>query len=275
MLQRSDDFKPVKSAQRTIALIELLTKESGGLTFPELEERTGWPRSSLYNLLRTMAEQQHLSFDAITRRYQIGIRIWEAGEAFIRKHDLATVAQPFLQRASEELNETVQLAVLDGLENIYIAKVEANHPLKLVSEIGGRLPAYATGLGKVLLAALPERELLRRLENAKLESFTARTITNVDHLLHELREVRERGYATDTGEYTPGVYCVAVPVRRAHTNVVAAMSASVPDVRVSDRLRTTMFETLTEQANALSKTLGHVSDPNPENDGSREIHSKR
>lgn len=257
-MQRFKDFKPVKSAQRVLTLIELLTEQSAGLTFSQLEERTGWPRSSLYNLLRTMAERQHLSYEAATRRYRIGIRIWEAGEASASDQDLAVVAQPFLREASQRLNETVQLAVLDGLENVYVAKVEAEHFLRLVSKIGSRLPAYANGLGKVLLSALPERELLLRLENTELEAFTPRTITSVDLLLQELREVRERGYAVDTGEFTPGVYCVAVPVRTAG-KVVAAMSFSVPSVRVSARLRTAMFETLAEQADALSKTLGRAS----------------
>lgn len=257
-MQQFDDFRPVKSAQRTLDLIELLTKESGGLTFPELEERTGWPRSSLYNLLRTMVQRKHLSYDGTIRRYRIGMRIWEAGEAFISDHDLAIVAQPFLREASQALNETVQLAVLDGLENVYIAKVETEHFLRLVSKIGSRLPAYATGLGKVLLAALPERELLLRLEGTRLEAHTAKTITNLDLLLRELREVRERGYAVDTGEFTPGVYCVAVPVRT-NGRVVAAMSSSVPNVRVSDHVRPAMFETLAERADALSKTLGHSS----------------
>jgi IclR family KDG regulon transcriptional repressor len=211
-----------------------------------------------------MTERQHLSHEHVTRRYRIGIRIWEAGEAFINDHDLAVVAQPFLQEAAQKLNETVQLAILDGLENVYIAKVEADHFLRLVSKIGSRIPAYTTGLGKVLLAALPERELLLRLENAKLESFTERTITSVDRLVHELQEVRERGYAIDTSEFTLGVYCVAVPVR-AGGKVVAAMSSSVPTVRVSHRLRTALFETLGEQADSLSKTLGYTfsSDPDP------------
>lgn len=256
-MQQFDDFRPVKSAQRTLDLIELLTKYSGGLTFSELVERTGWPRSSLYNLLRTMVQRRHLSYDVVAKRYRIGMRIWEAGEAFINENDLAIVAQPFLQEASHRLNETVQLAVLDGVENVYIAKVEAEHFLRLVSKIGSRLPAYATGLGKVLLSALPERELLLRLENTRLEAFTPATITDVDLLLRELREVRERGYAVDTGEFTPGVYCIAVPVRMTG-KVVAAMSSSVPSVRVSDHLRTAMLETLAEQADALSKTLGHA-----------------
>jgi len=266
-LQRFKDFKPVKSAERALTVIELLTEKVDGLTFSEFEERTGWPRSSLYNLLRTMAERRHLGYDSHTHRYRIGIRIWEAGEAFISDNDLAIEAQPFLKEASRQLDETVQLAVLDGMENVYVAKVETDHFLRLVSKIGSRLPAYATGLGKVLLAALPERELLARLENETLEPFTAKTITSVDRLLDELRDVCKRGYAIDTGEFTQGVYCVAVPVR-ARGKVVAAMSSSVPDVRVSDRLRTAMFETLAEQADTLSKTLGGTLNPHSESDGS-------
>src|SRR5690606_10655846 len=111
------------------------------------------------------------------------------------------------------LNETVQLSILDGTHNVYVAKFEAEHHLMLVSQVGSRLPAHATGLGKALLSGLDESELEQLYNRTNLERFTSRTITSLTELSAELELVRRRGYATDNGEYTIGVYCVAVPVR--------------------------------------------------------------
>jgi IclR family transcriptional regulator, KDG regulon repressor len=235
--RRGQDFIPVKSAIRTLEVIDLLARNPQGASFVEIQRRTGWPRSSTYNLLRTMAETGHIAFDEDERTYRIGLRLWEAGQAFTRAHDLGRVSRPFLRRASAELNETVQLAVLDGLDNVYIAKEESDHHLKLVSEIGSRLPAYATGLGKVLLASLDPEELERRLDGVELQAFTRTTLTDKAALRVELESIRRNGYATDEGEYTAGVFCVAVPIRDAGGGTPAAMSASVPIVRLDEGLR--------------------------------------
>lgn len=251
-----DDVVPVKSAIRTLELIDLLARNPQGISFADIQGRTGWPRSSTFNLLRTMASTGHIEFDPADRTYRIGLRLWEAGQAFTRAHNLSRLAQPYLHRASEELNETVQLAILDGLDNVYIAKVEADHHLKLVSEIGSRLPAHATGLGKVLLAGLDPAELDHRLESVQLERFTAKTINDPAALRVELEAVRRKGYATDEGEYTQGVVCVAAPVRDASGQVVAAMSASVPEVRRTPRLQARMVEVLFKQTDSLSNALG-------------------
>jgi IclR family KDG regulon transcriptional repressor len=253
----------VKSALRVLQIVELLTQHDSGLTFIELRARMGLPKSSLHGLLRTMRERGHLAFDEAERRYRLGVRYWEAGQAFMRGTDLTRLSKPYLEAASQRLNETVQLAILEGLDNVYIAKVESDQPLRLVSHVGSRLPAHATGLGKVLLAYLDEDELQRRLKGAKLARFTDRTISGKQELIAELAEIRARGSAFDHGEYTPGVFCAAVPVRDHRDAVVAAMSCSVPEVRVSEAVVEQVLSVLTTQAAALSAALG-ASEPRAE-----------
>ncbi|TCC51489.1 IclR family transcriptional regulator [Kribbella pittospori] len=256
----TDDFLPVKSAIRTLNIVDLLTKNVDGLAYVDIQERLQWPRSSTYNLLRTMVEAGYLAFDEVDRKYRIGLRLWEAGQAYVRGRDLARLAQPYLHSAQTAINETVQLAILDDMENIYIAKVESKHPLKLVSEIGSRLPAYATGLGKVLLAGLDTAELDRRLAKVKLQRFTKSTIVDKEQLRARLDHIREQGYGTDDGEYTAGVFCVAVPIRDASGAVIAAISSSVPDVRITDQLRSAMIEVLSNHASRMSTELGYSGD---------------
>lgn len=259
MTDDSLDGATVKSAVRVMLIIELLTEHHEGLSFTELQDALEVPKSSLFSLLRTMTNRGHLLLNDETRRYRLGVRYWEAGQAFLRGTDLPTTAKSYMEQASVELDETVQLAVLDGLENVYIAKVEADQRLQLVSEVGMRLPAYATGLGKALLAHLEPDELQRRLDGAKLEPFTPNTITDKDVLLETLEQIREQGYATDDGEYTPGVHCVAVPVRDHQDHVVAAMSCSVPHVRMTGTREDRLLEVLRNQAAALSRELGSQS----------------
>lgn len=254
MAGRKDTMaESVKSAQRALQIIELLTVH-GGLDFTEIGARLALPKSSAHYLLATMRDASFLDLDEDSRRYTVGPRLWEAGQAYIRDLDVAQQARPYLERARDALDETVQLAVLDGLDNVYIGKAEADHPLQLVSKIGSRLPAYATGLGKVLLAGLPPDESRRRLSGLVLRQFTENTITDPEKLSAELATIRRRGYATDRGEYAAGVFCVAAPIRNA-VGTIAAMSVSIPEVRVTPAVRRAAIEEMTARTEQLSLAL--------------------
>ena len=247
----------VKSADRALEIVELLTRVEHPMTFLELQHQLGYPHSSLHGLVGTLLARGWLEMDSSTRRYWLGIRTWEAGATYLRAVDLAERARPYLDQVRDAVEETTQLSVLDGRYNVYIAKVDGPHQLALQSAVGRRLEAHATGLGKVLLAGLPEPELLRRFSGITLERFTPTTITDLTRLRHELRQIEERGYGTDEEEYTVGVRCVAAPIRDAHAQTVAAMSVSVPTVRFNavdqDRAR----RALTESAGRLSAALGY------------------
>lgn len=251
----------VKSGLRVLLILELLSENPAGLSLAEICGRLELPRSSAHGLLQTMRSRGFLDYDATTRRYQLGIRTWEAGQGYMRGINLATTCRPYLQAARDALCETVQLAVLDGIDNVYLAKEDADQLLILQSRVGARLPAYATGLGKVLLAGLSDEEVCARFQDVTLKPFTRKTITNFPRLLSELSKIRLRGYGTDDGEYTDGVECVAIPIRGHRADVVAAMSVSVPAVRASKDLSHRALEVLTTQAAALSQALGYRGQP--------------
>ena len=244
----------VKSAERALRIIELLTEESS-LDFPALCAQLSLPKSSAHSLLATMRDMGFVHLDERSRKYSLGPRLWEAGQAYIEKLDIAQLADPYMRRVRDQLGETVQLAILDGVENVYVGKLDSDHPLQLVSRLGSRLPAYTTGLGKTLLAGLTDVEVLRRLENVEMKQFTARTITDKGKLITELAKIRRRGYATDTGEYTDGVYCVAAPIT-APNGTVAALSVSIPDVRVTAVIRRRAITVVAGETTALSRQLG-------------------
>lgn len=247
----------VKSGLRLLQILELLAEHPSGLLFAEICTYLELPRSSAHGLLRTMYARGFLELDENSHRYQLGIRTWETGQAYLRGISLVTACRPYLQAARDELQETVQLAVLDGIHNVYLAKEDANQLLVLQSRVGARLPAFATGLGKVLLSGLSDQDVERRFTGVAFERFTPSTIVDMPHLLEELARIRANGYGTDDGEYTPGVKCVAVPVRGHTGTVVAAMSVSVPTIRGDETQRRRALEVLAEQAKALSGVLGY------------------
>ncbi len=252
----------VKSADRALQILELLSSERSGLTFAEICARMTLPKSSAHALLLTMTARGFLEQDGTTQRYGIGLRVWElAQHVGGGRADLAGLADPYLTRARDDLNEVVQLAVLDGTDNVYIARKDANQSLTLASQVGVRLPAHATGLGKALLAGLPLAEVERRYTGYHFVAFTPRTVRSLDELVADLADVRARGYATDQAEYTDGVSCTAMPIRDSQRQVVAAVSVSVPVVRLTPALGERIHQALRDAAVDLSARLGCSPEP--------------
>lgn len=247
----------VKSAQRALAILELLTGREEPLSFAAIADELGYPRSSLHGLLRTLTERGWLELDPTTRHYRLGIRTWEAGSTYMRAVSLTDRARPYMRWVCDRVDETIQLAVLDGRYNVYIAKVEGKQRLVLDSEVGRRLEAHATALGKMLLASLPDDELARCFAGVTLEQFAAATITDFAALRAALRTIRERDYALDDEEYTLGVHCVAVPVRDHTGQVVAALSVAFTSVRFSEDRRQQALGWLREATAELSAALGY------------------
>jgi DNA-binding IclR family transcriptional regulator len=246
----------VKSAQRVLAILELLTTREAPLTFTDIAGTLGYPRSSLHSLLATLVGSGWAELDPVTRRYTLGIRAWQAGNAYLRAVDLADRARPHMERVRDALGETVQLAVLDGRHNVYVAKVDGDQMLMLASAVGRRLAAHATGVGKVLLADLPTAARRALLSAQPLERFTEHTLTDLGRLEDELARIRERGHGVDNEEYTRGVRCVAVPVRDHTGRAVAAMSVSVPTIRFEPARADDALARLTTAATDLSTALG-------------------
>lgn len=246
----------VKSAQRALEVLELLTRLEEPVTFTGIAERLGYPRSSLHGLLRTLVSTGWAELDG-AGRYTLGIRTLEAGNAYARSLSLVDRARPLMARIAATIDETVQLAVLDGVHNVYVAKIDGGQALTLASEVGRRLPAHATGVGKVLLADLPRAELDRRLTGVRLARLTQNTITRRAELHAALNTIRQRGFGMDNEEYTSGVRCVAVPIRDHGGRTVAAMSVSVPAIRFDQKLRERAHVLLSDAAAQISAALGY------------------
>lgn len=220
----------MKSAGRALAVLDLVG-EQRTVRFTDLVDKLELPRSSAHGLLQTLTSAGWLEYDPSSREYSLGLRAWQLGQRYVGHRELSAAAKPVMDGLAEELGETIQLARLDGVENVYIAISEAPQPMRLASSVGMRLHAHGTGIGKVLLSQLEPAEARRRLESVALPRFTAHTETDVDRLCAVLDEIRENGYGLDDEEYLPGCRCVAVPLPYPGTDLVAAMSVTAPAFR--------------------------------------------
>ena len=244
----------VKSADRLMSVFEHLAAV-GPATFASIVREMGLPNSSAYQLLQTACARGFVDFDASTKRYRLGIRLWQVAQTYDLDAELISKAQPLMDRLVDRVTETVQLARLDGLENIYLAIAESPHPMKLVSAVGTRLAAHGTGLGKVLLAGLGDNELRRRLAGRQLQRFTERTVTDPDELVALCARVREQGYGEDAEEYVVGCRCIAMPICGPGGATVAAMSVSVPTPRFDDQVAARIHRELAGTVRELERAL--------------------
>jgi len=252
----------VKSASRALDIIEGLAAEPDGLAFTELARRQAIPKSSLHALLTVLTDRGYVVLDTERRTYGLGIRTWEIGQTWATQRTLVDLAIPMMQRVVREINETTQLAVLDGIENVYLAKVDCSHPIRLQSEVGKRLYAHATGLGKVLLSAQTDDDLRARYAGHPFPQVESSPIRSLDHLLQVVAAVRERGFAVDDQEYTPGLRCVAVAVHGGGHQVVAAVSAAIPLMRAGPEQLSNALRTIAAASIDLSRALGST-EPDP------------
>jgi DNA-binding IclR family transcriptional regulator len=226
--------RSVKSADRTIALLEYLSAAETPRSLRDVAGDLGIPRASAYALLMTLVRTGWVDPDATGSGFRLGIKALRAGASYVEHDDVVQRAQAAMNELSEELGETIHLARLDGHEIVYLATCLSRHSLAVISKPGRRLPCWATGLGKAILAQRPWEEVDALLP-ASLAPRTERTITSRAALREELAEVARRGYATDEQESTLGLRCVALPLRfpgGGRGAVNEALSCSTPLVRM-------------------------------------------
>jgi IclR family transcriptional regulator, KDG regulon repressor len=198
----------------------------------EVSSKINLPQSTTYRLLVTLAGLGFIERDAEKGTYQLGVKCLALGDAYLLNNDLHQRAYKSLVYLRDQSSESVHLGFLEGAEVTYLEKLQGLHPIGLMSSrVGGHAPLYCTGLGKAMLAFLPESTARDILSKVNLIRHTDNTILDIDRLRIELTRVREVGYAIDAEENERGVGCIACPVFDGK-GVVAAISISGPKDRV-------------------------------------------
>ncbi|MFJ8692385.1 IclR family transcriptional regulator [Streptomyces roseolilacinus] len=248
----------VPAVTRALDILELFLDGDGTLSAPEITRRLQLPRTTVHELVTTLAARSYLvPLPEQPGRYRLGVRTYQLGSRYAEQLDLAAEGQRVAREVAETCDETVHVAILEGLDVIYIAKVDSTHAVRMVSAAGRRLPAHCTSVGKMLLASLSQDEFDARVEGHDLVAMTPDSLTDPDDLRAALDVVRERGIATEHRESNPDVSCVAAPVRDGAGRVVAALSISVPMIRWSEEREAELAELAAKGAADLSVRLGH------------------
>lgn len=215
----------VQSVDRALAILSILQKAEEPLGVTEIGAQMGIHKSSAYRTLNTLARRGYVQQDPRTERYALGLKLVELGTTVLERLELREVARPHLKRLMEASSEVAHLVILQDGEAVYIEKVEYPGPVKMASRIGAGNPLHCTGVGKALLAFMPE-ESADVIIARGLKQRTPSTITDPIKLREELRHIRSCGYACDLEENEPGIRCVAAPIFDHSGRVVAACSIS-------------------------------------------------
>ncbi|WP_392967855.1 IclR family transcriptional regulator [Streptomyces sp. LN245] len=249
----------VPAVTRALDILELFLDGDGTLSAPDIVRKLQLPRTTVHELVTTLAARSYIvQVPGQPGRYRLGVRPYQLGSRYAEQLDLAAEGQQVARSVAETCDETVHVAILEGTDVIYIAKVDSTHAVRMVSAAGRRLPAHCTSVGKMLLASLSEPELTSRVpDDADLVAMTPNSITEPGALREALAEIRSRGIAVESRESTPDVSCVSAPVRDRAGQVVAALSISVPMIRWSDERRVELEQLAVKGAADLSERLGH------------------
>jgi DNA-binding IclR family transcriptional regulator len=244
----------VKSAERAVLILEALAGSNERLSLTQLQEITGYPRSSLYALLRTLSALKWVESPGGELAFGIGPRALLCGTSYLDRDPALPLATRQIEQLRTDISYTTHYARLDPPNVIYLASREATDSHRLTSRVGRQLPAHATALGLALLAELTPREVDRLLADDSQEQLTRSTITQRDQLHAELDETRKRGWALEREQNTPGLCCVAAPVTY-RIPATDAISVSIPIAHVTDRELERAGEAVMRHATELAGIL--------------------
>lgn len=217
----------VPALDRSDAVLSLLIDEPYRWRLSDLSKKLDISKSTMYSLLITMERLKWVSRDR-NETYAIGSALGRYGSAFFRQYDLIEEFRRLADPVMRQLQESVQLAILEDNQVLYLAKVEASTPVQMVSGPGVRFPAHATGLGKALLCSTSIEKLHELFPLETLQKVTVHTIGSREALIAEIVQGKLAGFTTDIQEGVMGFCCVAAPIKKPNGDIIAAVSCSMP-----------------------------------------------
>jgi IclR family transcriptional regulator, pca regulon regulatory protein len=221
----------VRSLERGLAVIRAFSADAPELTLSEVARATGLTRAAARRFLMTLGDLGYVRTDG--RRFSLSPRVLELGYAYLSSMTLPEVAEPHLERLVADTRESSSVSVLDGSDIVYVARVSASRIMRVAISVGTRFPAYATSMGRVLLAGLDDPALDRVLAERPLRRLTRATVTSEAALRAELAQVRARGWALVDQELEEGLRAIAAPIRERDGRVIAAINVSAHASRIT------------------------------------------
>lgn len=245
----------MQTISRTIHILRSFSKDEKELSLADFHHKLGLSKSSLQRILNTLVNFGFLEKDEKRKTYRLGNELYYLGKLVEEHSHLLTTAKPYLKQVRDRLGESVYLNIIENNERKCIAFEEGRHDLMTISYIGQTSPLYAGASAKLLLAHLPQNEIVKYLQETGLQAITDKTVTDKTALVEELASIRQNGFASSHSERVVGVCSVSAPIVNRWGETIAGVSISAPMIRVNDDLFQLFISTITETAKQISNEL--------------------
>ncbi len=252
-----NDDKSVQSIERALDIIENAATGRDGKSLTEIAAQTDLHKSTVHRIIATLLKRGYLD-KTEQGNYKVGLKLIEIASYYINDLELQTEARPYVANITSHLGLDAYLGILDGDKVVYIERMDVVSAVKLYSQIGHRVNAYCSSLGKCLLANYSNEELDEIMADCSFIKFTPNTITDMEGLRAELAKVRKQGWAIDDEEYEPGHRCVGAPIYDYKGDIIASISASGDKHVLTDDRIEEVAEYVMKAASEISKDLGYT-----------------
>ena len=244
----------VQSLERGISVVRSFSSDTPRQTLSDVARQTNLTRATARRLLLTLKQLGYVRTDG--KYFELTARVLDIGYSFLASLNLNDIAQPYLEALSEAVHESSSVSVLDDTSIVYVARVPTKRIMTVAIGLGSRFPAYQTSMGRVLLAELPDDQVLDIFERSDHSRVTERTVRSGAALLDRMAEVREQGWAIVDQELEIGVRSLAAPLRNAADTAIAAMNVSTHAGRTDlDQIQTDFLPQLLEAASKINAAL--------------------
>ena len=249
----------VQSLERALTLLNKLSEYPDGIQITRLSEQVGLTKSTIHRLLATLSSMNYVVKDEETDKYKLGLQVLFLSRNLLNNSDIVTVSKPFLEKLSQEVNETVHLCIEDRGEVVYIDKIESTQTIRMYSRVGSRAPMYCTGVGKILLSDKNPDVFEEIVSKINFIPKTPSSITSKEQFIEEIEKVKIQGFALDNAENEIVLRCIAAPIFDHKGKIIASFSISGPSNRVTlELINDSLIEKMKQYSIAISRNLGYT-----------------
>lgn len=220
----------IQALDRGLSVLSALARDGGG-TLSDISMRLGMPPSTAHRVLATLEKHGYADIDETGQTWRVGLEAFRVGSSFMQRTNLLEVGRASMRLLMEETGETANMGIADSDHVVFIGQVETHNPIRAFHRPGSQGPMHASGIGKALLAAMPEADVQKLLRRTGLEEFSPKTLTAPEALMADLAATRARGWSFDDEERYQGMSCVAAVIYDSFREPVAGISISGPSAR--------------------------------------------
>lgn len=246
----------VQSLTRGLSILECLALAEGGLTLTDIGQRVVLPPSTVHRLLATLEKMGYVYQAGELGRWYVGLQAFTVGSSFLSSRDFVAQSNPYMRRLMDQSGETVNLAILDGTEAVFVDQVQCREMMRTIVKLGSRAPMHASGVGKAMFASLPDDQIDAILKVRGLPRITGNTITAPETMWASVRVIRQRGWSFDDEEHAIGTRCVGAPIYDEHGETLGAISLAGPSSRLPDDRIKQLGPLVAHTAEELTRRLG-------------------